>query len=373
MAYKRKSVKRRRVRKSKRQLLNNWVQPVPGVAGPKPFSKYTHGAQVIPKFIKPSGGRTGTVRTTNFKMNGGGQVICTNINVGESTEKDKKATGKFMKNGVWTKSSFIVPFSVVNSATTGANQKVQDIASIAKGLAIKTVSDEAFDNNAAWAALRPGLVTAAYDADCRISTTTQELEFTNMEPTITFVRLYYFRAKKDNETPYTYDSPDTVWTTDADVNEGLNSVSRSFPGETPSGPFFKDNFHTVFKQDYCMNPGEVRRVTIYHHMNKNFNFVKTLNHQGNIKGLTHHLMMVARGPVCDNSQVQFATPTVFSLAPVKIVGTIRTVYKFGVQVRPSKTNYQATSGLTATYTGNLYNMNDDKGSSESILPDGVIG
>jgi len=316
---------------------------------------------------------TKTVRVKHENMNGGGNVVCTHINIGTTSAAEKKLNKSYKKNGAYAQSSYNTTFSIVNSSTTGDLQTVTDINSHFKGSSIKLLTDNAFQQNAVWQSLRPGINTAGSEADVRIEYAKACYEFTNMEPSITFVDMYILRAKVDNDTGATYDSPSTTWTSSVNQLKGLNTIATTFPGLEPGGPFFKQNFKEIVKIPICMNPGEVRRLYCYFHINKSINYSKLITKVGNLKGLTYHVMFVTRGSPCDNSNTQFATPSEIYLSPIKVVGICQATYGVSIRVRPSRGAYTAASGLTATYGANVYTLKDEDATQADLRTAGIVG
>lgn len=377
--------------KRKRQVKrpNQWLTPENAKkvsnflgASKKIYNNFREGSDAvkgIKKYLKP--GRPSkpksaiknAVSVRRENMNGGGNVVCTHINVGRSTAKARKLISDYKKHGAWGSSQFLQSFIVQNTNVTAYNQIISVLGSIFKGAAINTLLTEAYDSNAAWQALAPGLLTANYEGDILCSYAKVELEFTNMEQAITFVDLYTLRAKKDNESPYTYDDPKTCWSQAYSEVAGLNTIDQNFPGCEPGYPFFNDNFHKVNHETICMNPGEVRRITVYFKLNKQINISRTAGHQGNLRGLTHHIMMVARGSPVDNSTTQFSVPTEFYLSPIKIVGTITTSYSLGVRNRPGKVRFTSIAGMTSTYGANVYVMRDENAIPADMKAAGSVG
>jgi len=306
------------------------------------------------------------VKIRHENMNGGGNVVCTHVNIGNTTAAEAKLNRSYKKNGAYAQSSYNTTFSIVNSNTTADLQTVTDINSHFKGASIKLLTDNAFQQNAAWQALRPGINTAGSEADVRIEYAKACYEFTNMEPTITFVDMYILRAKVDNDTGATYDSPSTTWTSSLNQLKGLGSMASTFPGLEPAGPFFKQNYKEIMKIPICMNPGEVRRLHCYFHVNKSINYSKLITKVGNLKGLTYHVMFVTRGSPCDNAKTQFATPSEIYLSPLKLIGICQTTYGVSIRIRPARGAYAASSGLTATYATNVYTMKDEDGNAVDV-------
>jgi len=267
-------------------------------------------------------------------------------------------------------SSYHTSFIIQNASTAGDTQLVTDIKSDWKGAAIKLLVGNAFQANAAFQAMQPGLTTGASNGKLYLHYAKTNYEFINMEPTITFVDMYIFKAK--NNVTGTYESPRDTWLTGNDTEEGVGAgIDRSIPGSTPNSAYFKENFKTVVKQTFCMNPGEVRRVSVYEHKNKTIDYAKTVGYIGNLRGVTNHVMFVSRGSPCDNSNVQFTAPTAIYYSPVKIVGTVTTTYAIGCAAKPPRSNYSAVAGLTATY-GTVYSMVDEDGRSQ-LLTGNVVG
>lgn len=311
------------------------------------------------------------VRVKNEAVNGNQAVVCTHVNIGHSTKKDKQKWRKIATNGATVRDTYQGTFFLMSKSTDGSNQIIKDVGAILNGAGYANIVNKAFDVNAVWQSLRPGLTTASSEALSRIAYIKTELEWTNMQKTITFIDVYYLMAKRDNELT-TYDSPRACWVTGVDTTDGLNTNSISFPNSGPTeSKFFRENWKVLHHASICQNPGEVRKMTYYDHVEKSFNYAKTLG-RTSIRGLTRFIMIVGRGPCIDNANIQYTDPTVFSLAPVKIVGRFSTSYSLTTSIRPSKMVGQNSSGLTSTIPANMYTLKDDDGEVVNVVT-GNIG
>lgn len=300
-------------------------------------------------------------------VNGGGNVINTIVNFGNSNKKLLKTV---KTKGAYTTSQYLTAFSIANTATEGNTQEVNDIAAYVKGQTVIDLITNAYQQNATWQALGPGLTTGGMQAKIFLAYIKSEIEFINLSPAVTFVDVYLFRAKIDqldfSDSTSAYNLPSNAWTTSLDQEKGLGTVSKLFPGMEPQGEFFRKNFKEVYKLRCCMTGGEVRRLSLYMHLNKWFELAKAITHKGNIAGLTHHLMFVTRGSPCGNLNDPYTTDTEIYYSPIKITGTVNTTFGVGCYVRPSNNAYTSQSGLTATYNANVYTVTDEDGNPQNI-------
>lgn len=339
--------------------IGNWVADSANKTNAEFINKYTSG---IPKPM--------VAKERHTDVNGGGNVINTIVNFGET---DKALLKKVKNKGAYTTSQYLLAFSYANVATKANTQEVNDVAVYLKGQTIIDLITNAYAQNAAWAALGPGLTTGGMQAKIFLSYIKSEIEFVNLSPAVTFVDVYLFRAKidqllfSDNATTGSpYNLPSNAWATSLDQEKGTGSVSQTFPGMEPRGAFFNKNFKEVYKLRCCMTGGEVRRLSLYLHLNKWVEMAKLITHKGNIAGLTHHLMFVTRGSPCGNLNDPYTSDTEIYYAPVKITGTVNTTFGVGCNVRPSNNAYTSQSGLTGTYNANVYTITDEDGNPQNI-------
>lgn len=300
-------------------------------------------------------------------VNGGGNVIHTIVNIGET---DKKLLKYVQTKGAYTTSQYLYSFSHANASTTGNLQHVNDTAEYLKGQVVGEIIANAFNQNAAWQALAPTLTTAGSQAKIFIGYVKSEIELINLSPAVTFVDIYLFRAKVDqlsaDNAVSTYNLPSNAWTLSLDQEKGVGTVAKTFPGMEPRGAYFRKNFKEIYKLRCCMTGGEVRRLSLYMHLNKWMEYAKVITHKGNLAGITHHLMLVERGSPCGNLNDPFTTDTEIYYSPCKINGTVNTTFGVGCWVRPSNNTYTTQTGLTSTYNANVYTITDEDGNPQNI-------
>ncbi|ALE29599.1 coat protein [Lake Sarah-associated circular virus-7] len=320
-----------------------------------------------PKVYKKKSKPKEEAKELHTSVNGGGNVINTIVNIGKSNKKQAKLIKKL---GAYTTSQYLAAFTHVNTATEASTQEVNDVAVYLKGQSLWDIVQNAYQQNAAWQALAPNLTTAGAQARIYVSYIKTEIEFVNLSPAICFVDIYLFRAKVDqlafSDVTSAYNLPSNTWATSIDQEKGLGSVSQTFPGMEPRGALFKKHFKEVYKLRCCMNGGEVRRLSIYMHMNKWVESAKIILNKGNLNGLTHHLMFVERGSPCGNLNDPYVADTQVYLSPIKINGTVNTTFGVGCLVRPSNNAYTSQTGLTTSYAANVYTLVDDDGGTKNI-------
>ena len=301
------------------------------------------------------------------KLSGGGNVICTHVNIGRTKKKDKIRLREYKSKGAYGTSQFQTPLLLLSAATDGISQVSANIGNAYTSSAITTLLSEAWDTNAAWAALKPGLTSSQFDGKILLNYCKIDLEFTNMQPTVTFVNIDYYTVKTDIAT---VNGPNDTWAQSLLGISGNNTNTLKYPDSDPnqSGPLFKGLYKRKNTLEFCMNAGEVRRITYYVHKNKVMNAADLQRVPiGSIKGLTDWIFWRARGCTVDNANTQFTAPTVYSLAPVKLVGKYQTEFSIAVLAKPSQVHYQQSSGFTGTIASNLYSMQDEDGDNVNIF------
>lgn len=320
------------------------------------------GARKIAKVFKPKSKlrQKQKVGHSNLHLPANNIIKQCTVNIKNKATDSQKAR---FKDGTYGSYQSAGTFSMVSGIAAGNLnvQKAQYIGSIWGGTEIGAISANSWRATAAWYALRPSTAASDMEGITLLKSFTSQLEFTNMEPTATFLSIYVLKSRVDSTTVL---DPSTIWESSIDACIGDNPASTiGMPNATPSGQLFHSTYKIVDATHLAIGVGETRRHNINIYLNKVVP-LRGVAANAMIKGITHQIMFVARGVPVDTDPTQAAGLIMYS--PVKFIGVMTSRYVTKAAVKPSRVNYQ-TNNVSSVGAGSaLYTMNDDTGASVNV-------
>lgn len=210
-------------------------------------------------------------------------------------------------------------------------------------------------------------VVAAYGASTKllVSSVQHVMEFNNVGPTTAEMDVYIFT---DKCTQPIASQAGAVW----DSALAAEASILTGPLEFKTKPWLRPTTHKGFNIAYwtksvkcSLTPGESCRLTV------NFNCRRMLDTQyykdfQAIRGITHQIVIVARGTLADSTKTLTVTANGQSLAPAKIVWMCKRTWRGSQLTSVPRVSRQIGNDLP-TALANLWHQDEDGGAAEDAM------